>query len=1112
MDTNKAAKNTPASLPAQTSSPAAANPPLYRPIDWMTFAATTVLVFLGYLLTLAPDLTLQDSGELAVGSYYAGVPHPPGYPVWTLYTWLFTVLIPVSNIAYRVALSSAVAAALSCGLLGLMVSRGSSMMIEGIPDVKNLDRRWENLICIVSGFVAGMLLAFNGFFWSQAVIVEVYTLSVLSLMAVLCCLLRWVYAPQQRRYLYIAFFLFGLCFTNHQTLIVAAMGIEVAIMLVHPALGRDLFFANSVIYLIGLFAKANHSLTTFDNNLPLFMIYNVIGLGSMATCAWLILKTRKLMTEWKSLLIMGGLWVLGAAFYFYMPIASMTNPPMNWGYPRTVEGFFHALTRGQYDRTKPTNDAMVFFNQIRMYSEGAIEEFNAVYLLIGFLPWFFFRRMQKRERDWMIGLLAIYLCLSVLLLILLNPTTDKQSRDLTKVFFCASYVMVAMWIGYGLTILASYLVCHYHEARRWSLYGAAAGAGLALYSLMKTVSEVNNPLVLYTAVFGLILVLAFMGLLLLARQQAPMMNILVLFALMPTYTILSHWWDNEQRGHLFGYWFGHDMFTPDMVGADGKRIYPDMARDAVLFGGTDPGRFCPTYMIFCESFIPAHKRLDPNFDRRDVYIITQNALADGTYLNYIRAHYNRSAQKDPVFFEELFKTKLVAPLDTFFLGLGDKIEKRRREQGVYPPKEIITPSPEDSRRTFDEYMEDFQKRLAANQLKPGEDFRIIGDKIQVSGQVSVMQINGLLTKVIFDRNPGHEFYVEESFPLDWMFPHLTPFGIILKINREPVAEFTDEIVSKDHEFWSLYSKRMIGNWITYETSIKEICDFAKRVYLRGDFRGFTGDRRFIRDDDAQKAFSKLRSAIAGVYTWRLTNAAKTEEERQRLRREAEFAFKQAYALCPFSPEALFRFVPLLASDNRLEDAQLLAETCLEFDPENRQVNELAKNLKDAVQSQASVGRVQAQLMEYQRQYQTNQTNVQLLFNIISSYIQLQQTGAALSLLDQVLTRGPADVNTLLSAATVYSHLGQMPKLEQVLQRLAGLLPTNPEVWFDLAGTQAAQNKNAEALNSLAQCMVLNAQRLTQQPGSKNLQEVAAQDPRFSNLRSLPEFQKLVTPK
>ena len=31
--------------------------------------------------------------------------------------------------------------------------------------------------------------------------------------------------------------------------------------------------------------------------------------------------------------------IMGAAFYFWEPIACMTNPPMEWSYPRTVEGF-----------------------------------------------------------------------------------------------------------------------------------------------------------------------------------------------------------------------------------------------------------------------------------------------------------------------------------------------------------------------------------------------------------------------------------------------------------------------------------------------------------------------------------------------------------------------------------------------------------------------------------------------------------------------------------------------------------------------------------------------------------------------------------------------------
>jgi hypothetical protein len=107
----------------------------------------------------------------------------------------------VSNIAFRVALGSAFAGAVACGFLGLLVSRGSSMLMEGIEELKTMTGKWEAAICVVSGFVAGGLLGFNGFMWSQSVIVEVYSLSVLSLVLVLLWLLRWMYAPNQKRYL-----------------------------------------------------------------------------------------------------------------------------------------------------------------------------------------------------------------------------------------------------------------------------------------------------------------------------------------------------------------------------------------------------------------------------------------------------------------------------------------------------------------------------------------------------------------------------------------------------------------------------------------------------------------------------------------------------------------------------------------------------------------------------------------------------------------------------------------------------------------------------------------------------------------------------------------------
>src|SRR6478735_8662586 len=93
----------PAKGPIAPPAPPAHVPPLFRGIDWWSFSITTLLVFIGYWSALTPDLTLEDCGELATGSFYAGVPHRPGYPVWTIYSWFFT-LLPSSNIAYRVAL------------------------------------------------------------------------------------------------------------------------------------------------------------------------------------------------------------------------------------------------------------------------------------------------------------------------------------------------------------------------------------------------------------------------------------------------------------------------------------------------------------------------------------------------------------------------------------------------------------------------------------------------------------------------------------------------------------------------------------------------------------------------------------------------------------------------------------------------------------------------------------------------------------------------------------------------------------------------------------------------------------------------------------------------
>ncbi|HOM59643.1 MAG TPA: DUF2723 domain-containing protein, partial [Kiritimatiellia bacterium] len=61
----------------------------FRRIDWTAFWTATIISFLVYFFTLGPSVTLEDSGELAVAGDHLGVPHPPGYPIWTMCAYLF---------------------------------------------------------------------------------------------------------------------------------------------------------------------------------------------------------------------------------------------------------------------------------------------------------------------------------------------------------------------------------------------------------------------------------------------------------------------------------------------------------------------------------------------------------------------------------------------------------------------------------------------------------------------------------------------------------------------------------------------------------------------------------------------------------------------------------------------------------------------------------------------------------------------------------------------------------------------------------------------------------------------------------------------------------------
>jgi len=324
-----------------------------------------------------------------------------------------------------------------------------------------------------------------------------------------------------------------------------------------------------------------------------------------------------------------------------------------------------------------------------------------------------------------------------------------------------------------------------------------------------------------------------------------------------------------------------------------------------------------------------------------------------------------------------------------------------------------------------------------------------------------------------------------------MYSYLTPSGIIMKINRQPLPELTQEIVDKDHEFWSKYSDRLVGNWITYDTTVPEICDFAERTYLHHDYKGFTGDRKFVRDDNAQKAFSKLRSSIGGVYAWRVANS-KSPAEQQRMIKEAEFTFKQAFAYCPFSPEAVYRYVNLLLSMQRLDDAILIIQTCKKLDPFNTSIDGLLNQVL-AMKS----GSMNAQA-----------TQAGSVFNEAIRLMQNNQAKEAALLLEQLSANPATDTATMMKIAQAFVQLNMIPSAEGTMQRLVKLSPDNPETWYNLGGLQAAQGKVA-GVQALQTAFELSDARVKKDPKAINLREHArTNDPNLNPIRSTPEFQGL----
>jgi tetratricopeptide (TPR) repeat protein len=687
----------------------------------------------------------------------------------------------------------------------------------------------------------------------------------------------------------------------------------------------------------------------------------------------------------------------GLAFYLYMPIASAHHPPMNWGYTGTWEGFIAAITRGQYARVTLTNIfSLQFLKQAGMYLMDLRSQFYWPIAGLAAGPLFFARKLGKHNIAWLATTLIAFLSTGIVFMILQNPETDINSLFIGRVQYIQSHAVYVLWIGYGIVLLMARLATLAHNNP------IARTAGVALVLLLPSALLYKNY-----------------------NDESQLMVV----------------GGAEQNGHDFGWQFGHGQLQGvDGIKADLKESLsprefeavwadypnpdypPPMDTNAVFFGGSDPGRFIPTYMIYSAKVRP------------DIYLITQNALANRTYTNEIRDLYG---------------------------------------------EQLWTPGEQDRILAFNQ----FEQAVRSGKIKAGPEIRSENGRLVIQGAEQVMKINGSLTRMIFNHNqfitecktneatrpPGsavvfndalidpqtgrpreRAFYLEESTPIPWMYPYLTPHGLIMKINNRPTP-LTEEHIKNDTEFWGWYSKRLLAN------------------------------EKFLRDTAARRAFSKLRTALATLF------AAKNRPG------EAEAAYRQALLLYDLNLDANFRLAFLLADQHRFSEAADLLGILARKDPNNRHIEPRIQYIesrqklverKDLLEKEKAGGR-----MDFDR-----------AMELAAIYVQTGAPKKADQIGMALLNSKAVSPSILLQLARHMAGLQRHAVAEQALINYTSVAPKDPRGWLNLAAFRIARHNYEETPDLLEKAIAI---------GGEPIRNILRKDPRFDPVRNSKEFKKLV---
>ncbi len=195
----------------------------YRP-SYLAAAVVTALVFVLYLLTLAPSTAMWDTSEYITAAYTLGLPHPPGNPLFVLVGRVFAILPIARTVAVRINILAAVCSAVSAGMWFLITER---VLVAWFAE------RWKR---ILGGALAALIGGTAFTVWNQSVVNEkVYTVSLLGIAVISWLMVRWCDQPDGRkadRTLVLVAYLLGLGYANHMAGMLAAPAVGLAVLIV----------------------------------------------------------------------------------------------------------------------------------------------------------------------------------------------------------------------------------------------------------------------------------------------------------------------------------------------------------------------------------------------------------------------------------------------------------------------------------------------------------------------------------------------------------------------------------------------------------------------------------------------------------------------------------------------------------------------------------------------------------------------------------------------------------------------------------------------------------------------------------------------------------------